>query len=63
MAYGHAGRSLALIRRLEADARHLLASTDQPDAEEPARLREREAGTDAPRTAAEASPLCLDAHG
>ena len=36
MAYGHAERNLAVIRRLEAETRLLLMSLNQPDAEPPA---------------------------
>jgi hypothetical protein len=36
MAYGHAERNLALIRQLEAETRQLLASLNQPDAEQSA---------------------------
>jgi hypothetical protein len=40
MAYGHAERNLAPIRRLEAETRQLLASVTQPDPEQSASLRE-----------------------
>ena len=63
MAYGHAERNLALIRRLEAETRQLLAGMDQPDAEQPAWLQESGLVLPPPRTAAELSPVRLDAHG
>jgi len=40
MAYGHAERNLALLRRLEAETRRLLDSLDQPDPEQSAWLQE-----------------------
>jgi hypothetical protein len=40
MAYGHAERNLALLRRLEAETRELLESLDQPDPEQSAWLQE-----------------------
>jgi hypothetical protein len=40
MAYGHAERNLALIRRLDAETRKLLGSLDQPDPEQSAWLQE-----------------------
>jgi hypothetical protein len=45
MAYGHAERNLVFIRRLEAETRQLLASLDQPDAEQSAWLRESTIGS------------------
>jgi hypothetical protein len=45
MAYGHAERNLAVIRRLEAETRLLLMSLNQPDAEPPAWPQERATGT------------------
>jgi hypothetical protein len=63
MAYGHAERNLALIRQLEAETRQLLASMDQPDAEQPAWPRESGLALPPPRKAAELSPVRSDAHG
>ena len=40
MAYGHAERNLALLRRLEAETRELLESLDQPDPEQSAWLQQ-----------------------
>jgi len=40
MAYGHAERTLAAIRLLEAETRELLASRDQLDPEETQWLRD-----------------------
>jgi hypothetical protein len=40
MTYGHAERNLALIRQLEAETRQLLASLNQPDAEQSAWLQD-----------------------
>jgi hypothetical protein len=40
MAYGHAERTLATIRLLEAETRELLASQDQLDPEEAQWLRD-----------------------
>jgi hypothetical protein len=40
MTYGHAERNLALLRQLEAEARQLLESLDQPDPEQSAWLQE-----------------------
>ena len=40
MAYGHAERNLALLRRLEAETGQLLERLDQPDPEQSAWLRE-----------------------
>ena len=45
MAYGHAERNLAVIRRLEAETGLLLMSLNQPDAEPPAWPQERATGT------------------
>jgi hypothetical protein len=63
MAYGHAERNLALIRQLEAETRQLLASMDQPDAQQPAWLQESGLALPAPRAAAELTRVPADAHG
>ena len=42
MAYGHAERTLATIRQLEAETRQLLSSVGQLDQEQSAWLREAE---------------------
>ena len=40
MAYGHAERNLALLRRLEAETQQLLENLNQPDPEQSAWLQE-----------------------
>ena len=40
MAYGHAERNLALLRRLESETRQLLENLEQPDPDQSAWLRE-----------------------
>ena len=44
MAYAHAERNLAALRRLEADNQRLLARLEQPDAEQSAALPEVTSG-------------------
>ena len=63
MAYGHAERNLALIRQLEAETGQLLAGMEQQDAEQAAWLKESGLVLPPPQTAAELSPVRLDAHG
>jgi hypothetical protein len=40
MAYGHAERNLALLRRLEAETQQLLENLNRPDPEQSAWLQE-----------------------
>jgi hypothetical protein len=42
MAYGHAERNLAVIRRLEAETERLIRSQEQPLSDEPASPENRD---------------------
>jgi len=60
MAYGHAGRNLALIRQLEAETRQQLESLNQPDAEQSAWLQTARLVLPPPRMPAEDESASTD---